>query len=97
MLPWAKDLLLARVSRVPNAARLAWAGPWDPCDASSPRSPAPAACVPGGLKRKRELGEGAEAVPEAPTPPDPVELHGPGARAEGPTSGGVRTRRPPGG
>lgn len=89
MPPWAKDFLLARVSRVPNAVRLAWAGPQDPCDESSPRSPAPAACAPGGLKRKRELGECAEAVLEAPTPPDPVGLRGHGAGAEGPSTGGV--------
>ena len=89
MLPWAKDLLLARVSRVPSAASLAWAGFRDSCDAPKSRSPAFAACPPGGLKRKRGLGEGAGTVPEASTPPIPTGLFGPGVLPGGPSPDGV--------
>ena len=40
MPPWAKGLLLARVSRVPSAVRREWAGPQHPCDEPGARSPA---------------------------------------------------------
>ena len=89
MPPWAKDLLLARVSRVPSAVRRGWAGPQYPCNEPSPRSPAPSAKVTDGLKLKRELGECAEAVLGAPTPPDPAGLRGHGVGPGGPSTGGV--------
>ena len=86
---WAKNLLLARVSRVPSAAKLAWAGLWDPCDAPKSRSPTSAASPPGGLKRKRELGEGAGTVPGTSAPPIPAGLFGPGVPPGGPLPDGV--------
>ena len=90
MPPWAKGLLLARVSRVPSAARLVGAGSEGPCEPPGPRSPSPSTYVPAGLKRKRELGEGAGTIPEDPIPPAPVELLGPGASVGGPSLGDVR-------
>ena len=86
---WAKGLLLARVSRVPNAVRLEWAGSQHPRDEPVASSPAPAAGGTGGLKRKRELGECAQAVPTAPAPPDLVRLRGCSVSPGGPSTGGV--------
>ena len=63
---WAKDLLLARVSRVPSSARLEWAPPRRPCDEAAPDTPPHATLGTSGLKRKRELGERG---PDAPAPP----------------------------
>ena len=89
MPPWAKGLLLARVSRVPNAVKLEWARPRHPRDEPVASSPPPAARGTGGLKRKRELGECAQAVPTAPASPDLVKLRGRSVSPRGPSTRGV--------
>ena len=70
---WAKDLLLAQISRVPRAALLARPDPArvrraiGPCEA--PGLPG----GPGGSKRKREPEEAGGECPAVPTPPPPME------------------------
>ena len=84
MPPWARDLFLARVSRVPRAALLAATGPVS--SSGSPGlggSPRPLG-GPGGLKRKRELGEPDGGSPAAPTLPALVESWGGALLVHGP-------------
>ena len=73
MPPWARDLLLARVSRVPRAALLAGTGPLGLCGSPGLSSPSCPLGGPCGLKRKREFGEADGRSPAVPTPPAPVE------------------------
>ena len=93
MLSWARDLLLARVSRVPNSARLEWARTRCPSDGPAPGTPPPATLGAGGLKRKREMGECRREPPDLPAASGRVELRVSGTASDGPVYAGVPAPR----
>ena len=72
MPPWARDFLLAQVSRVPRAALLAGPGPMRLCRSPGLRSPSRPLGEPSGLKRKRGFGEADGGCPAVPVPPAPM-------------------------
>ena len=94
MLPWAGDLLLARVSRVPRAALLAGPGSAGVCRALEPSEAPGLPGGSGGLERKREPGEIGGECPAVLTPPPPMESEECDARPPSPEAGAAeRTPR----
>ena len=90
---WAKDLLLARASRVPSNARLEWAQARRPSDGPTPGTPPPVVPGVGGLKRKRELGGCGHDSPDVPATSAHVGLRVRGTASVGPMDGGVSAPR----
>ena len=90
---WARDLLLARVSRAPSSARLEWAQTRRPSGGPAPGTPPQAAPGVGGLKRKRELSGSSRDSPDVPAASARVGLRVRGAASVGPMDGGVSAPR----
>ena len=86
---WAKDFLLARVSRAPSSSRLEWAQTRRPSGGPAPGTPPQAAPGVGGLKRKRERGGSSHDSPDVPAASTRVGLRVRGAASVGPMDGGV--------